>query len=213
MNGYFPAGPLLFAFFLASLVLALTPGPAVIYVVTRTLAQGKRAGLASVAGVALGNLGNAVGASIGLAALFAISSLAFSVVKYAGAAYLVYLGIKAWRTPASDAAPSDAGIARLNRIFRDGFVVALLNPKTTIFFAAFLPQFMDATGSAMQQSILLGAVFVMIATVTDCSYVLAASVVAPVFGRARRARSYGRYITAGTFIGLGVFTAAAGGRK
>jgi hypothetical protein len=83
------------AFVLASLVLAATPGPGVIYIVARTLAQGRRAGLVSLAGVALGNLANAVGASIGLAALFAASALAFTVVKYAGAAYLVYLGVKA----------------------------------------------------------------------------------------------------------------------
>ena len=83
------------AFLLASLVLAITPGPAVVYLLTRTLAHGRRAGFASLAGVALGNLGNAVGASLGLAVLFAISAFAFTVVKFAGAAYLVYLGIQA----------------------------------------------------------------------------------------------------------------------
>lgn len=97
MTDLLPAWPLLGAFLAASLVLALTPGPAVVYLLTRTLAQGRRAGLASVLGVALGNLGNALGAAIGLAALFAVSSLAFTVVKYAGAAYLVYLGVQALR--------------------------------------------------------------------------------------------------------------------
>ena len=92
------AAPTLPAFAAASLVLAVTPGPAVLYVVTRTLAQGRAAGSASVAGVALGNLGNAIGASIGLAALFAVSSLAFSAVKVAGAAYLVWLGVQALRS-------------------------------------------------------------------------------------------------------------------
>lgn len=212
MSSLFPAWPLMAAFILASLALALTPGPAVIYVVTRTLAQGRRAGLASVAGVALGNLGNAIGAAIGLAALFAISSLAFTVVKYAGAAYLVYLGIRALLAPAADPAQARLGATRLGRIFRDGFVVALLNPKTTIFFAAFLPQFMDAAGAAMAQSILLGAVFVMIAAVTDCGYVLAASSVAPMLARMRGASSLGRYVTATAFIGLGVFTATTGAR-
>src|SRR5688500_6837982 len=103
MHDYLPASPLLFAFFLASLALAITPGPGGIYVLTRTLAQGRRAGLASVAGVALGNMGNALGAAIGLAALFAISSLAFTVVKYTGAAYLIYLGIKTLRAPGVEA--------------------------------------------------------------------------------------------------------------
>lgn len=212
MSELFPAWPLMAAFFVASLALTLTPGPAVIYVVTRTLAQGRPAGLASVAGVALGNLGNAVGAAIGLAALFAISSLAFTVVKYAGAAYLIYLGIKAWRAPAQQAAQTQFAPARLTRIFRDGFVVALFNPKTTIFFAAFLPQFMQPGAPAMPQSVLLGAIFVVIAVATDSIYVLAASIVGPLLTRVRGAGAIGRYVTAGAFIGLGVFTAAAGGR-
>src|SRR5262249_16808449 len=98
-NGAMSHWQTLTAFAIASVVLAVTPGPAVFYIVTRSLAQGRRAGLASVAGVALGNLGNALGASLGLAALFSISALAFWLVKYAGAAYLVYLGIRAWRRP------------------------------------------------------------------------------------------------------------------
>jgi threonine/homoserine/homoserine lactone efflux protein len=212
MHALFPAWPLMAAFVLASLVLAITPGPAVFYVVTRTLSQGRRAGLASVAGVALGNLGNAIGAAIGLAALFAISSLAFTVVKYAGAAYLVYLGIRALRAPDAQLAQAQFGATPLRSIFRDGFVVALLNPKTAIFFAAFLPQFMDAAGPAMLQSMSLGVVFVVLASVTDTIYVLAASAVAPMFGRMRGAGAIGRYVTASAFIGLGVFTAAIGGR-
>lgn len=212
MDPLFPSWPLMAAFFIASLALALTPGPAVIYVVTRTLAQGRRAGLSSVAGVALGNLGNATGAAIGLAALFAVSSLAFSVVKYAGAAYLVYLGIRALRPSAGAGAEGGFPSVSHTRIFRDGFLVALLNPKTAIFFAAFLPQFMDPAGSAMLQSISLGVVFVLIASVTDCIYVLAASTIAPLLGRMRGTGFVGKYVTASTFIGLGIFTAMAGGR-
>jgi len=196
--------PLLTAFGLASLVLAATPGPGVVYIVTRTLAQGRRAGLASVAGVALGNLGNALGASLGLAALLAVSSLAFSVVKFAGAAYLVWLGIKALRetspvTPTAHFEPPQHG-----RILRDGFVVALLNPKTALFFAAFLPQFIDPAASAVLQSTLFGGAFVAIAACTDTAYVLAAGAAAPAIGRVR---ALGRYATAGVYVGLGVFTA------
>jgi threonine/homoserine/homoserine lactone efflux protein len=208
-----PAWPLLAAFLLASLLLAVTPGPAVVYLLTRTLAQGRRAGLASVAGVALGNLGNAVGAAVGLAALFAVSSLAFTVVKYAGAAYLVYLGIRALRGRPLEghgaAAPSPAA---LSTVFRDGFVVALLNPKTALFFAAFLPQFTSATQSPLSQSMALGGVFVLVASVTDVLYVLMASVMAPALRRAGRARAWGRFATAGAFIGLGVYTAVSGTR-
>ncbi|MEF8749382.1 MAG: LysE family translocator [Candidatus Accumulibacter propinquus] len=99
MTSLFPPWPLFSAFVLASLVLAVTPGPGVFYIVTRSIVQGRRSGLVSVAGVALGNLGNALAASVGLAALFAVSSLAFTIVKYAGALYLVYLGVQMLRTP------------------------------------------------------------------------------------------------------------------
>ncbi len=143
MTSLFPPWPLFSAFVLASLVLALTPGPGVFYIVTRSIVEGRRSGLVSVAGVALGNLGNALAASVGLAALFALSSLAFTIVQYAGALYLVYLGVQMLRTPPAElSAPAPAAAAR-GRIFRDGFVVALLNPKTTLFFAAFLPQFLS----------------------------------------------------------------------
>ena len=125
---FVPHWPLLAAFGVASLVLAATPGPGVLYIVTRTLAQGRRAGLASVAGVAAGNLGNALGASLGLAALLAVSSLAFTIVKFAGAAYLVWLGIQALREARVDAPTAPFEAPQHGRIARAGFVVALLNP-------------------------------------------------------------------------------------
>jgi threonine/homoserine/homoserine lactone efflux protein len=202
-----PSWPLLAAFLVASLVLAVTPGPGVFYIVTRALAQGRSAGLASVAGVALGNLGNAIGAAIGLGALFAVSSTAFTVVKYAGAVYLVYLGIKALRGGEA-AAPVEFRLVRLRRIFSDGFIVALLNPKTAIFFAAFLPQFIDGAASPIVQSILLGALFVAIAALTDSAYALFAGAIAPALTGLRGVRAAGRYLTAGAFIGLGALTAA-----
>ncbi len=163
MTELFPPWPLLSAFVVASLILAVTPGPGVLYIVTRSIVQGRRSGLASVAGVALGNLGNAFAASVGLAALFAVSSLAFSVVKYAGAFYLVYLGVQMLRfAPAEQAAAVPSAVS-LWRVFSDGFVVALLNPKTTIFFAAFLPQFLSPGASPVWQGLALGALFVVIA--------------------------------------------------
>ena len=136
MSCALPAWPLLVAFAIASLVLAATPGPGVLYIVTRTLAQGRRAGLASVAGVALGNLGNALAASLGLAALLAVSTLVFDIVKYAGAAYLLYLGIKALRGSTRIGSATAPVAAAPSRILRDGFVVSLLNPKTALFSAA-----------------------------------------------------------------------------
>lgn len=209
-----PETPLLLAFAGASLVLALTPGPAVVYIVARTVAQGRAQGLASLAGVALGNLGNAAGAALGLAALFAISAAAFGAVKWAGAAYLIYLGLRMWRAAPAAGATGQANAARpkteaqaLARVFRDGTVVALLNPKTTLFFAAFLPQFLDAQGSPLRQTLALGCVFVAIAACTDLIYVLAASLIAPRLGQTGRYALWCQRLASGSFIGLGLLTA------
>lgn len=224
------------AFAGASALLAVTPGPGVFYVVTRTLAQGRAAGAASVAGVALGNLLNAVGASLGLAALLAVSSLAFTVVKLAGAAYLVWLGVKMLRggSGADDADVQRRGAAHAGempsaasagpaqrtprsgpaprRVLREGAWVALLNPKTAIFFAAFLPQFMQADAAALPQAVLLGIVFVAIAATSDMGYVLLASLLAPRLGRSGRAARWGRWAGGGTLIALGIASATGGPR-
>lgn len=211
MTDLFPPWPLFSAFLVASLVLAVTPGPGVLYIVTRSLVQGRRSGLVSVAGVALGNLGNAVAASVGLAALFVVSSLAFSVVKYAGALYLVYLGVQMFRSPPVENSAVVPAAAPLARVFRDGFIVALLNPKTTVFFAAFLPQFLSPNAPPMFQSTALGFLFVVIAAVSDSAYALAAGVVAPAL-RGSSLRRVGRHLGGGMFIVLGIFTALAGSR-
>jgi len=173
--------------------------------------QGRRHGLLSVFGVALGNLGNALAASLGLAALFAASALAFSIVKYAGALYLVYLGVRMLSSRPSAPALAVAAPSSLNRVFRDGFVVALLNPKTTVFFAAFLPQFLSPGAPFVVQSVTLGAVFVAIAALTDSAYALAAGVLAPRL-RGGRGSDLGRALGGLMFIGLGLFTALAGSR-
>ncbi|MEO5881347.1 MAG: LysE family translocator [Caldimonas sp.] len=207
------SGPMLAAFLAASFVLAVTPGPGVVYIVARTLAQGRGAGLASVAGVAAGNLCNAVGAALGLAALFAVSSLAFGIVKFAGAAYLIHLGIKALRRPPAIAPAAGFATPQKRRIARDGFLVALLNPKTALFFAAFLPQFLDRAGSTALQGVLLGLVFVAVAALTDSAYVLAAHLAGARLGHNRRFETLGRYAAAATYFGLGLFTAATGSRS
>lgn len=211
MTDLFPPWPLLSAFILASFVLAVTPGPGVLYILTRSLVQGRRCGLVSVAGVALGNLGNALAASVGLAALFAVSSLAFSVVKYAGALYLVYLGVQMLRSSPGEGPAAVPATASLGRVFREGFAVALLNPKTTVFFAAFLPQFLTPGASPMPQGMSLGFLFVAIAALTDSAYALAAGAVAPAL-RGSGVRRIGRRLGGGVFIGLGVFAALAGSR-
>lgn len=158
-------------FLLASLILAVTPGPGVLYLVSRTLGQGGRAGMASVAGVALGNLGNACLACLGLGAVLALSSRAFTVVKLLGALYLLWLGVQALRrrtvARGGDSSP---------RALQQGLWVALLNPKTTVFYAAFLPQFIDPKGAApLPAALALAALFVATAVCTDSLYVLAAA--------------------------------------
>lgn len=207
MRELLPAWPALAGFLLASFALAATPGPGVIYIVTRTLAHGRQAGLASVGGVALGNFANCLGASLGLAALLAVSSIAFTLVKLAGAAYLIHLGIAALRAPPPATTQSSAHAGALNRVIRDGFMVALLNPKTALFFAAFLPQFIDPAAAPSLQTIVLGASFVLIAAVTDSAYVLAASLGTPLMDRIEGGRAAGRFVVAGIFIGLGIVTA------
>lgn len=205
-----PTGAALYAFLIATLVLALTPGPGVVFIVARTLAQGRAAGLASVAGVALGNLTNAVGASIGLAALFAASSLAFSVVRWAGAAYLIWLGIQALRQPTAAADGALPAPAAPRQLFRDGFFVALLNPKTTLFFAAFIPQFLQPAGSQALQALTLSALFVAIAAVTDSGYALLAGWMKPLL---RGAAGSGRWVSALVYFALGMYAAFGGKQK
>jgi threonine/homoserine/homoserine lactone efflux protein len=214
MSDLFPPWPLFSAFVVASFVLAITPGPGVLYIVTRSLVQGRKHGLVSVAGISLGNFGNMLAASIGLGALFAVSSFAFSVVKYAGAFYLIYLGVQMIRRQTADdsgVAPVAAQTTSLRRVFRDGLVVALLNPKTTLFFAAFLPQFLGPAASPLLQSLFLGSLFVAIATATDSAYALAAGAAAPAL-RNHGFRRLGRRLAGAVFIGLGVFAALAGSR-
>ena len=207
-----PSGAVLVAFLVASIVLAVTPGPGVVYVVARTLSQDRAAGLCSVAGVAVGNLGNALGASLGLAALFATSATAFTVVKFAGAAYLVFLGCQALRRPRVDGTAWALQHARIGRIFHDGFIVALLNPKTTLFFAAFLPQFIDTAAAPISRSVTLGGVFVLIAACTDSAYVWLAASLAPMLRRARGTPAAGRIAVAAVYFGLGVWTLFAEAR-
>lgn len=199
-------------FLLASLILAITPGPGVIYVLTRTLSQGRGAGLASVCGIALGNLANAAVASLGLAFVIAASATAFAAVKFLGAAYLVFLGLQALRArPAEE--PDDAPRSLSpGRLFRAAFLVALLNPKTALFFAALLPQFIHPSAAPLAQTFFLGSVFVVIALCTDTIYVFAAAALATSIRRRSKWRPYGRYVSAATFMGLGVYAALASPR-
>jgi threonine/homoserine/homoserine lactone efflux protein len=199
-------------FVLAALVLLLTPGPAVLYIVARSIDQGRRAGLVSMLGVHTGTLVHIVAAAAGLSALLAASATAFSAVKYLGAAYLVYLGVRRIleRTPAVGDGPAHE--RRLRRAFLDGVVVNVLNPKTALFFLAFLPQFVDVSrGHVGTQILVLGGIFVALGLITDGGFALTAGTAAQWLRGHPRFLASERWISGGMYIGLGVAAALASG--
>jgi threonine/homoserine/homoserine lactone efflux protein len=193
-------------FSLAALALLLIPGPAVLYVVVQAAEHGRLAGLASVAGVHLGTLVHTAAAALGISALVVSSAGAFTVVKYAGAAYLVYVGLRRLlaREPA---APEDVPREPLRRLFVQGVTVSVLNPKTALFFLAFLPQFVDPSRTVWTQVVAFGLFFVVLGFVTDGAYAFAAGSVSGFLRRRRRAL---RYSSGSVLVGLGAATAAAG---
>ncbi len=197
-------------FLLASLVLLLTPGPAVLYIVARSLDQGRLAGLVSVLSIEVGNSFHVVAATLGVSALLLSSALAFSAVKYLGAAYLIYLGLHKLFF-ASETQPTVAiERQRLRRIFSQGVIVAALNPKTALFFLAFLPQFVDRSrGSVAGQMLALGCIFVSMAIVSDGLYALLAGSVGHWLKGTRAFLVAERYVAGSIFIGLGVTAALA----
>ena len=200
-------------FVVASLLLLLTPGPAVLYIVARSMAQGRAAGLVSVLGIHLGTIVHIVAAAVGLSALVVSSALAFAVVKYVGAAYLVWIGIRTLMAKDPDAAAPVVAAAPLRRAFRDGFVVNLFNPKTAIFFLAFLPQFVDpARGALHWQILILGLTFMGLGILSDGMFALAAVTAGDFVRRSRRFLRLQRWFAGTSFIGLGV-TAALVTRK
>ncbi len=201
-------------FAIAALVLLLTPGPAVLYIVTRSIDQGRRAGLVSVLGVHVGTLAHIFAAAAGLSALLAASATAFGVVKYLGAAYLIYIGLRRLRDRSSLAAPEAGEPKRLRRAFVDGVVVNVLNPKTGLFFLAFLPQFVtEARGHVGEQIVVLGVVFVLLGVVTDSLYALTAGSAARWLRGQPRFLAGERWVTGGLYISLGLVAALSSGQR
>jgi threonine/homoserine/homoserine lactone efflux protein len=178
-------------FALACVAILVVPGPAVLYVVTRSLENGRRVGFAAVAGIHLGTVVHVVAAAAGLSALLVASADAFAVVKYAGAAYLLALGVRRLARPTA-IDPSAAAPARTTRqALVHGVVVNVLNPKTALFFLAFLPPFLaPGRGPVYAQVLVLGGVFIGLGLLTDGAYALAAAAVATRWGR--RGRPSGR---------------------
>lgn len=204
----------LYVFAVAALVLLLTPGPAVLYVVARSINQGRMAGLVSVLGIEVASLCHTSAAALGLSAILWSSVLAFNVVKYLGAAYLVYLGLRKLFSREELLQEEVSQDRSLNRIFWQGFLVNLLNPKTALFFFAFLPQFVNpARGNITGQVLFLGFFFVAMATMSDGMYAFLASSVG-YWLKSRRGFSKGlRFFAGSVYLGLGVTTALSDSSK
>jgi threonine/homoserine/homoserine lactone efflux protein len=199
----------------ATLALLLVPGPAVLYIVARSIHQNRLAGVISVLGIQTGSLFHILAAAFGLSAILLSSALAFNIVKYLGAAYLIYLGLRKILSREIDPKPDLLYAAEpLWKIYFQGLIVNLLNPKTALFFFAFLPQFINtAHGNAAVQIFLLGSLFMGLATITDGAYALLASALSQRLKENRHFLSKQRYFSGLVYIGLGVSTAFTGANK
>jgi len=192
----------------AALLLLVVPGPSVLYIVTQSVSHGRRAGIVSVAGITTGTLVHIAAATVGLSALLASSAVAFDVVKYLGAAYLIAVGIRrlaGWeRTPQADTDET----RDLGRLYRQGIVVNTLNPKTALFFLAFLPQFVDpGRGTPWLQILGLGLLFAALGFCSDGAWALVAGTLGARLRRSRRFPSVQRYVSGAVFVGLGAVAA------
>jgi len=206
-----PTLPSFLLFLAGAMILLVIPGPAVFYILSRTVGHGRLAGVVSAAGIAVGTLFHVAAAILGLSALLASSARAFYIVKYLGAAYLVFLGLRTLlRRESSEIAAADNAHG-LRRIFAQGVLVNLLNPKTALFFLAFLPQFVDPVrGHVATQILFLGASFALLGLCSDSAWALLAGTLAEKLrGNLRWARAQ-RNISGGALIALGLATAFSG---
>jgi threonine/homoserine/homoserine lactone efflux protein len=195
----------------AALLLLVVPGPAVLYIVTQSVSHGRRAGIVAVAGITTGTLVHIAAATIGLSALLASSALAFDAVKYLGAAYLVVVGIRRLLGLEPELEPQARPSRSLGRLYRQGIVVNTLNPKTALFFLAFLPQFVDPNaGAAWAQILVLGLLFACLGFLSDSMWAIVSGTLgerlrlSPAFPRVQR------YVSGSVFVGLGAVAALTG---
>lgn len=187
-----PDPSIILIFATAAITLLIVPGPAVVYIVTRSVAQGRTAGLLSVLGIHVGSVVHVLAAAIGVTALLAAWPAAFTVVQYLGAAYLVYLGVMKLRQRSDDEQGVRPVIESNARLFGQGVLVNVLNPKTAVFFLAFIPQFVAPDrGSVPMQMVIFGLGFILLGILSDGSYALLASTLA---GRLRRTLSVRRML-------------------
>jgi threonine/homoserine/homoserine lactone efflux protein len=205
-----PEPSTLLVFTVAALALIAIPGPNHIYIAARSLSQGRGAGVASAFGVETGTLVHVGAAAVGLSAVIASSATAFNVVRYLGAAYLVYLGIRALTARDRHGADAAADPTSLRRVFLEGVIVNVLNPKVALFFLAFLPQFVDPDrGPVVTQTLVLGAMLFPLALASDLIYAVAAGALS---NRLRGRAAFTRF-TGGVYLALGAVAALAGGRR
>lgn len=201
-------------FLAAALALLIVPGPSVLYIVARSVDQGRVAGLVSVLGIELGALVHVAFAAVGLSALLASSAAAFTIVKWLGAAYLIWLGLRRLLARDDEDAPLAIERRKLSRVLSQGVMVNVFNPKTALFFLAFLPQFVDPSrGPVGLQIVVLGITFVVLAFLTDGVYaVLSGTAAGWIRGRPGLRRGQ-RYVSGGVYLMLGAATAASGSGK
>ncbi len=204
----------LLVFIAAAAVLLITPGPAVLYIITRSIDQGRLAGVVSALGVGAGTLFHIAAAALGLSAILVSSALAFDIVKYLGAAYLIYLGLRKLLAREEAFTPESYEKQSLSHIFRQGVIVNLLNPKLALFFFAFLPQFVDpARGAVPVQMVLLGLLLLVMGLLSDSVYALLAGTAGGWLKRSRHFLRAQKYITGTVYIGLGLTAALTGSNR
>jgi threonine/homoserine/homoserine lactone efflux protein len=198
----------------AALALLVVPGPSVLYIVTRGIHQGRVAALVSVVGVTTATLVHTLFAAIGLSAVLASSATAFAVLKYTGSAYLIWLAIRTWRDRSADLHDAPVGGVALRRVYVQGFLVNLLNPKTALFILALLPQFVDPSrGAAALQIVVLGLTLATLGLASDSAYALASGTIGQWLRRNRSLAPVQRRVSAAIYALLGVGTALVGQRR
>lgn len=199
-------------FLTAAIVLAVSPGPGMLYVLARSLRGGRRAGLASSFGTAVGGFGHVIAAALGLSVILATSATAFNAVKYVGAAYLIFLGIRTLLggKEATEESPGASGTPW--PAFRQGITTEIFNPKTAIFFLSFLPQFVNRDAPAIPQFLLLGAISVLLNTSADVVVALLAGPIGTILQQRPRLSHGQRYASGGALLALGAYVAASGQR-
>ncbi len=199
----------LISFAVASVALLVIPGPAVIYIVNRSVADGRQIGLAAVVGLELGTFMHVLAATVGLSAILATSENAFNVVKYLGASYLIFIGLRTL-TRKPEAISTSASSMTQSQAFRQGFIINTLNPKIALFFLSFLPQFIDPNiSSNARQSLFLGSVFVLCGFVIDGVYALTASSLREVLVKGKALPFIQQYVAGVVFVLLGAAAALA----